>query len=155
MWIAVPVASFLAAIVLHGIAMRLPLRVDSVRRFLLVGMPLGIAIVVWAVMRGPDAPGVAAVAFYAVLCEIYMFCFTLVIGSVSVATLMALCDGAVDEAELMRRSDGAAMVQVRLGRLRDVGLIAQNDGVYVLTPKGWRLHHAFSGLRRFFGHASP
>ena len=132
--------------------MRLPLRLDSVRRFLIVGMPLGCALLAWPVLRGFDICAVAAVLLFAVLCEIYMFCFTLVIGSVSVATLVALRSGAVDDVAFARRANGAAMVEVRLGRLLDIGMLEMDGVTYRLTAKGLRLHRFFSALRRFFGH---
>src|SRR6476661_7805421 len=117
MWLLVPLLSVTGAVLLHGIAMRLPLRADAVLRFLLVGIPIGCAILVWAATSGFSAHTVAGISLYAFLCELYMFCFTLVIGSISVGTLIVLREGSEDEAVFLNRTDASDMVQVRLNRL--------------------------------------
>jgi hypothetical protein len=155
MWMVVPLAGAAGAVLLHGVAMRLPVRMDAVLRFLLVGVPIGIAIVVWAARNGFTAHALAATALYAFLCELYIFCFTLVIGSISVATLVPLRESDVDETVFLARADTSAMVQVRLARLVKNGFVLRKDGRYALTPKGMRLHNVFTALRRFFRHDAP
>ena len=152
MWVAIPFGCLALAVLLHGIAMRLPLRGDTVLRFLMVGAPIGAALVLWALHSGLTSASVAAVMLYAFLCELYIFFFTLVIGSVSVATLAALREREVTEDEFLHRTDTTAMVQVRLARLVKNGFIVRNDDRYALTQKGARVHRAFTRLRWFFRH---
>ena len=152
MWIAIPFGCVALAVLLHGLVMRLPLRLDAVLRFLLVGAPIGAALLVWAALGGLTSHAVAAVMLYAFLCELYIFFFTLVIGSISVATLIALRESKVEEEVFLRRADTTAMVKVRLERLVKNGFVLRTNGRYGLTGKGMRVHRVFAALRRFFRH---
>jgi len=144
---------FILAVLLHGLVMRVPMRMDSVRRFLLVGAPLGLVLVVFAVSRfGFTLPSFAAILLYALLCELYMFCFTLVISSVSVTMLIMLRQGPIENAKLALTYDPHEMVQLRVGRLLNAGFIERSDDRLSVAAKGLKLHRMFTKLRRFFGH---
>ena len=146
-------AAFILAVMLHGLAMRLPMRLDSVRRFLLVGAPLGLALAVLAMTWfGFTLEAVAAILLYALLCELYMFCFTLVISSVSVTMMIMLRQGPVASAELVSTYDPHEMVQLRVDRLLKTGFVERDHSRLKVTPKGMNLHGSFTALRRFFGH---
>ena len=144
---------FILAVLLHGLVMRVPMRMDSVRRFLMVGAPLGLALVVFALSRfGFTLAGFAAIMLYALLCELYMFCFTLVISSVSVTLLIMLRQGPIENAKLALTYDPHEMVQLRVARLLNTGFIERNDDRVSVAAKGLKLHRMFTMLRRFFGH---
>jgi hypothetical protein len=146
-------AIFILAVLLHGLVMRVPMRMDSVRRFLLVGAPLGLALVVFALSRfGFTLVGFAAILLYALLCELYRFCFTLVISSVSVTMLIMLRQGPIENAKLALAYDPHEMVQLRVGRLIKTGFVERADGKLGVSFKGAQLHRMFAILRRFFGH---
>ena len=143
------------AVLLHGLAMRAPLRLDSVRRFLLIGVPLGVALVAVSLARfGPTLPGIAAILLYALLCELYIFLFTLVLSSVSATILIMLRRGPVQPSALASVYEPREMVKLRLDRLLKNDLVERASGRLAVTEKGERLHRLFSGLRRFFGHES-
>src|SRR5450759_1188454 len=126
MWILWPLGCFGLAVFLHGMAMRAPLRGDVVRRFLLVGVPIGGALVVFSVAElGVTVPAFAAILLYALLCELYIFCFTLVISSVSATMLILLRRGAVAASALANTYDPGGMVKLRLDRLIKHGFIAR------------------------------
>lgn len=147
-------ACFGAAVVLHGL-LRPFVHVDSVRRFLLAGIPIGILLTIAALaLYGLTAQGFAAIALYAFLCELYIFSFTLVISSISATTLVMLRRGSVPLADLTAVYKPDEMVQLRVGRLLDTGFLRREPGRVVLTAKALKLHAAFSRLSRFFGHAS-
>lgn len=151
--IIIALAAFILAVLLHGLVMRAPMKMDSVRRFLMVGAPLGLALVVFALtLLGFSVSGFAAILLYALLCELYMFCFTLVISSVSVTMLILLRQGPIESAGLASTYDPHEMVQLRVGRLIDTGLVERNGGRLAVTVKGAKLHRTFNTLRRFFGH---
>ena len=153
MAIALALAAFVLAVFLHGLAIRVPLRLDSVRRFLLVGIPLGLVLVAVSLdCFGPSIPGFAAILLYALLCELYIFCFTLVLSSVSATMLIMLRQGPVQASALASVYDPQEMVKLRLDRLLKIGLIEQVSGRFSMTRKGERLHRIFGGLRKFFGH---
>jgi hypothetical protein len=151
--IVVGLATFVLAVLLHGLAMRAPMRLDSVRRFLLVGAPLGMALVVFSLAHfGSTAPGLAAILLYALLCELYVFSFTLVLSSVSATMLIILRGGPVQASALASVYDPREMVNLRLERLLTAGFIERASGRFLLTEKAKRLHRVFTALRRFFDH---
>jgi hypothetical protein len=153
--IVLALAAFVLAALLHGLAMRAPLRLDSVRRFLLIGVPLGVALVAVCLARfGPTLPGIAAILFYALLCELYIFLFTLVLSSVSATMLIMLRRGPVQASALASVYEPQEMVRLRLDRLLEHGLVERASGRFSLTEKGERLHRVFTGLGMFFGHES-
>jgi hypothetical protein len=153
MAILVALATFTLAVLLHGLAMRLQMRLDSVRRFLLVGAPLGLALVAFALTRfGFTHEAFAAILLYAMLCELYMFCFTLVISSVSVTMMILLRQGPVENSKLLAVYEPDEMVQLRVGRLIKTGLLRQDGKHLLVTEKGAKLHRIFFQLRRFFHH---
>lgn len=155
MAIILALAAFVLAVLLHGLAMRAPLRLDSVRRFLLIGMPLAVALVAVSLARfGPTIPGVAAILLYALMCELYIFLFTLVLSSVSATMLIMLQRGPVQASALASVYEPREMVKVRLDRLLKHGFVERASGRISVTEKGARLHRIFSGVRRFFGHES-
>lgn len=146
-------SAFILAVLLHGLIMRAPMQMDSVRRFLMVGAPLGLALVVFALTRfGFTLNGFAAIFLYALLCELYMFCFTLVLSSVSVTMLIMLRQGPVTDSSLISIYAPDEMVQLRLGRLIKTGFIEQDGRRLAVTEKGAKLHRIFFALKRFFGH---
>lgn len=155
MAIVLALAAFVLAVLLHGLAMRGPLRLDSVRRFLLIGMPLGMALVAFLLARfGPTLPGIAAILLYALLCELYIFLFTLVLSSVSATMLIVLRRGPVQAPALASVYEPRGMVKLRLDRLLKNGLVERASGRFSVTTRGQRLHRIFTGLRKFFRHES-
>jgi len=153
MWILLPLVCFALAVLLHGVTTHIFLRVDSVRRFLMVGVPVGAGLlVVSALTFGFRTFGLAQVALYAFLCELYMFLFTLVVSSVSATILILLRRGPISESTLKAAYDPQGMVRLRLERLIKQGLITKVAEGYAVTAAGARLHRAFSALRRFFRH---
>lgn len=141
------------AVLLHGLVLRAPLRLDSVRRFLLVGVPLGVALVTVSLARfGPTIAGFAAILLYALLCELYIFCFTLVLSSVSATILIMLREGPVNGTRISSALDPREMVNLRLERMIKNSFIERRVGRLLVTEKGMKLQRAFAVLRRFFGH---
>src|SRR5688572_12740736 len=146
-------ACFGLAVLLHGLAMRFPLRVDVVRRFLLVGIPLGVALVVFALTALDfTIDAFAAILLYAFLCELYIFCFTLVLSSVSATMLVLLHRGAIEESTLASAYDPRGMVKLRVDRLIKHGFIERRGERLAVSPRGKLLHDSFSVLRSVFGH---
>ena len=156
MWIALPLTCFGLLVILHGVWMRIPLRIDSVRRFLLLGIPVGGALVIYSIATfGPTVPAFSAILLYAFLCELYLFFFTLAVSSVSATMLIILRKGPMQASTLERTHDSRGMVKLRLDRLIKNGFIEHKDNRLTVTAKGMRLHQTFSALRRFFRHELP
>jgi hypothetical protein len=155
MLVLLPGICFVFAVVIHGLSSRVSVHLDSVRRFLLIGTPIGIVLAILAVtLYGVTVPGLAALALYAFLCELYIFGFTLAISSISATTLVMLRDGPLQLADLTAIYKPNKMVELRVGRLLQTGLLDTESGHLVLTRRGCRLHAAFSTLSQFFGHSA-
>lgn len=153
MSILIALAAFVLAVLLHGLIMRAPMRMDSVRRFLMVGAPLGLVLVAFALTQfGFTVSGFAAILLYALLCELYMFCFTLVLSSVSATMLIMLRKGPVTDTSLISVYAPDEMVQLRISRLIKTGFVKQDGDDLIVTIKGMKLHRIFFVLRRFFQH---
>ena len=145
--------TFIVVVVLHGMIMRIHMRMDSVRRFLLVGVPIGLMLVAYIrVSVGLGLHGFAVILFYALLSELYLFCFTLVLSSVSATILIMLRKGHVAKQELIAVYDPDQMVQLRLDRLLQNGFLEGGKGRLAVTVQGMKYHKAFTILRVFFGH---
>jgi hypothetical protein len=93
------------------------------------------------------------VVVYAFACELYVFLFTLVASSVSASLLMALAAGALTPQEIGALCDEAGMVQMRLERLVDGGLLRVAPAGYAPTRAARVMLAGFRMLRRFFRHA--
>jgi len=152
-WLGWTALCFSLVVIAHGIAMRLPLRAGTVRRFAVLGA-LGAGVCsVGSVSLGFEwIELLACIVVYLFSCELYVFCFTLVTSSISATTLILLRDGPISEETLSRRHDPKRMVQQRLDRMLASGLLERWGEGYSLSPRGENLHRAFVWLRRIFGH---
>ena len=147
------IGAFGLSILLHGVFMRMPVQVDTVKKFLIVGIPLGVLLTsMLLAYLGLTLKTLAAVLMYALLCELYMFCFTLVLLSISANLLIKLLDGPIDLASLTSVDDPKEMVLLRLDRLQKNGFIVRVDGNLALSEKGFKYHESFKSLHSFFGH---
>lgn len=143
--------AFAAAVGLHALAVRLPLRMDSVTRFAIVGGLVAVLLGLHVLCAGPSLAGVAALAVYAFACELYLFLFASIGTSVSARILLTLRDAPRTAAELERLYASAGMVEARFEKLRAVGLLAPAGSC--LTPRGRCLARLFLVLKQFFRHA--
>ena len=80
---------FLLAVLAHSTSSRLAPARNRVASFVLIGSLAGAALI--ALLRWETTPPdqlVAMVFTYMLLCELYLFCFTMVLGSISANLLM-------------------------------------------------------------------
>jgi DNA-binding HxlR family transcriptional regulator len=153
MWLTLTLGSFLVALLLHLVTVRLPLPISNVLRFLMVGGCVGVGLLfALVVVHGISMELFAGLMLYGFLCELYMFLFTLVISSVGVAMLMRLRHGPLSEADLTVKSNGKGMVAVRLERMEANGFVRREEGRYVPTSSARRLVRAFVAVRTLAGH---
>jgi len=153
MWAAAALLCLLGAVAGHAIACRLPLRTNSVVRFVVVAAIIG----GWMLYVNPFKLGTgtrlwASLLIYALGCELYLFLFTLVGSSVSVALILALSEQTLDESEIEARYSSNLMIEQRFERLRQNGLLSLDGHGYSVTREGERLLTAFRCLRRVFKH---
>src|SRR5262249_46220490 len=126
------VSGFLAAVLLHSVAARwFPLG-NRVKLFAFVAVAGAVAL--GFSMKEKDV-GVVLSAFlvYALLCELYVFAFTLALGSISANMLMLLRHGEASLAELRNRYAATSMTSLRIQRLCHAGYLRQADEGWTLT----------------------
>ena len=147
MWLALPAAYLPVALLFHAITARVRPAGNRVQQFLLCGSLTGLALI-WHVTMQPDLSlpaRVAAILLYAFGCELYIFLFTFVTSSVSVALL-------VSPDASRPGSKPADMVQRRLATMHAAGLLQESAGRYHLAPRARRLVRFYRALRTFFQH---
>lgn len=155
-WLFWSLLAFLAAIGLHALLCRLSRGGSTVKKYLAVGMPVGLvllALLAWTQGLSPQL--LAGGLVFALLSELYLFLFTLAANSVTLAILRRLGRAPMDPAGIASEYDSTAMVARRLDQLQAGGLLAFTDQAYRATPQGARLARLFARLRRLFRHEMP
>jgi hypothetical protein len=151
MWLAASIAFLAAAIVAHAVARRIASGFSSIVSFLVVGSLVGAGLVVFVFDRwGTDIASWSAILVYAFACEVYMFLFTSVGGSISASLLYQLRAGVLSSAEVDRQIGGRAMVERRLAKMSSTNLLAKTEHGYSGTMAGARLLWLYRHIRNFF-----
>ena len=151
MWLGLVGLYATAAIVVHARVTRTTLPGNSVVKFLATGACAGLALGLHLLaVYGLAVECWAGLIWYALVCELYIFLFTLTMSSISVGLLFRLRAGSISEQEIDRIYDPAAMVRLRTGRLLANGLLREEAGGYVPTPRAKRLVRLFTLLRSLF-----
>jgi hypothetical protein len=120
---------------------------------MLIGCPGGILLGLSLSVRAqPWVQILSSLLVYALICELYLFLFTLTISSVSANLLLALRRKALTEEELEEQYDSRKMVAQRLARLEAVGLLGRSGDTLRPTPSGLRATARWAAFRRFFRH---
>jgi len=154
MAVLLALAAFVATVLLHAIACRLPVGLSVVLKLVLVGGLIGLVLTAYLVASyGLTVRTLAGVVTFALACELYVFCFTLILSSVSAIWLRRLYRGSIETEALAEAYSPAWMVDTRLERLADNGFLAREAGGYRLTEKGRGLMRTFGRLRALFNHA--
>jgi hypothetical protein len=148
-----PSAAILIAILLHAVACRLPLPFGSVVRFVMIGSVCGlVAVVVMITEYGLTANVAGATLAFAFAAELYLFLFTMTLGSVSANMLALLGRAPASPADIDNLYDDRLMAALRIERLLATGLTQEHDGIISLTPKGEFIARLFAVLRTAFSH---
>lgn len=141
------------AIACHAALRRIPKAPGAVAAFLIVGILIGGAVTtfLWLSPLAWDE-FLAALIVYAALSALYLFLFTLALGSITANILVAVSDGPTDLTDLAARYDGHRMVSNRVDRLIAQKLIKAQGDILVPTERGTALMTHFQRLAAFFGH---
>lgn len=144
--------SFLIAVIVHLLcAYTLP-SVNRVKSFLIVGILVGLVLGTLAFQRWSPDISICALASYALLCELYLFAFTLALGSISANLLLRIRERPLPVVSLNQDYSGELMTALRLERLCASGLLQPGADGWVLTNRGRQITECFSSLREFFRH---
>ena len=151
MWLGLVVLYAGLAIVAHTVVSRTRLPGNSVVKFLATGASAGLALVAHLVaLYGLGVESWAGLIWYALVCELYIFLFTLTMSSVSVGLLFRLRSGSMSQQQIDRVYAPAAMVRMRTRRLLANGLLCEEAGEYRATARAERLVRLFALLRAIF-----
>lgn len=154
MSILLAVAYFVAALALHAIWCRVSQRPSTVVKFVLVGGVTGLALLGHLLaVEGLTHRTLAGLLVFGLASELYIFCFTLIISSVSAIWLRRLYRGGIETAALAEAYSPTWMVETRLDRLVENGFLVRAGDGYRLTEKGRGLIGTFGRLRAVFKHA--
>lgn len=152
-WLLWALLALLAAVAAHALLCRLVRRGSTVKKFLAVGMPVGLVLLVqlWS-GHGAGVQTFAGALVYALACELYLFLFTLAANSVSLGILRRVARGPLSEAGIAAEYDAEAMVERRLDQLQAGGLLVRRGDAWEATAQGAGLARSFARLRRLFRH---
>ena len=155
MWAARVLGSFFIMLAVHALLCRIAIPGNSVIKFFCAGFLAGLGLIVQLVRYyGCDVRILSPVFLYAFICEVYVFLFTFVGTSVSASLLFSLKEKplSLDQIEKVYSSHG--MVEQRIQKLIQEGLLGSSSAGRVVTKKGQRVLSAFRTLQSFFGHRS-
>ena len=152
--ILLAVLYFVVAVVLHAAWCRVSARPSVVVKFVVVGGALGLALLGHLLaVEGVTHGTLAGLLVFGLASELYIFCFTLILTSVSAIWLRRLHRGSIDTAALAEAYSPTWMVETRLERLIENGFLVRAGDGYRLTEKGRGLIGTFGRLRAIFKHA--
>ena len=155
MWGVLVLFYFIAAVAEHAILCRLVRPINVVVGFLLSGVLMGMILISHeVVLYGLAIETWTAVFIYAFMCELYIFMITFIRSSVSVSVLLLLRKKTANMAELDRDCNSSSMVNTRLEKLCQIGLLDRSTPGYILTKKGNGIVAVLKVVRRFFSHKS-
>lgn len=152
MWLVETAAALLSALLLHVVACRLR-RTSPVSMLLLVGALVGGLLMATLVLTATALELFAGLVVFALGIESYLFLHGTASNSIGVGILLRLDEQReLALADVRALYDTHGMVQRRLERLEDSGLIAAFGNGYRVTPKGQRLLDLFLWFRKVFRH---
>ncbi|PWU09367.1 MAG: hypothetical protein C5B47_03515 [Verrucomicrobia bacterium] len=151
MIVLMAVAAFLTSVAGHLGAVKLWPRQNRVFSFLSCGFFVGgIFLAILLKMRS-SLEALEAAVIYAFACELYIFLFTFVIGSISVVILIQLKeDGCLPEFQAETADDN--FIGGRIQRMLELGILGKEGEHLRLTVRGRILLRAYKVLRSFFRH---
>ena len=149
----IAIGVFLGVVLVHAAVCRLNLPGNSVFRFLAIGTAVGLAFAM-RLYRGPGTASetIAALLVYALSCELYLFLFTMTIGSISTNLLITLSRHDRTLAEIEQLYNSRSMVEKRITRLISAGLLVPEGTHLAVTARGERLTAFLTASRSFFRH---
>jgi len=144
---------FAVAVALHAVWCRASARPSVVVKFVGIGGLCGLALLahLWS-LNGATTGTLAGLLVFALASELYIFCFTLIISSVSAIWLRRLFRSPIDRSALAETYSPAWMVDSRMVRLIENGFLVKTERGYEITEKGRSLIASFTRLRAVFNH---
>jgi hypothetical protein len=153
MWLLLAGLALVLAVLAHAVLSRIQrLPGNMVARFVAPAALVGLGLLAILLMRyGLDLPTLAALLLYGLGCEVYVFLFTMISSSVTVAILLRLESEGLTRREIDLLYNEEQMVAGRIARLVANGFLVATSSGYAVSDRGHVLLHNFTRLRRFFG----
>ncbi len=152
MWLLISIGAVLLAVLAQAIISRTRGQITQLVRFMLVGIVVGLLLAALLLRDyGLSPETISGLLVYAFACELYIFLFTMALSSVSANLLLRFSRKSHTEDEILHSYGGERMVDRRLDRLVEGGLLRRTAGSLELTGKGARLLRLFDWLHCFFG----
>jgi DNA-binding HxlR family transcriptional regulator len=152
-WLFTSIA-FFVAVITHGVLSHLAPRGSAVKRFFLIGALVGLLLI--ASFAVGNARPYGAVLAYALLCELYVFLFTLVANSVSLNIAMRLLqEGPMRANRITEIYSLDDMLERRLEQLVNAKLITRGSDGWRVTADGARIALVFNFMRAVFHQTKP
>jgi hypothetical protein len=154
-WFAVAFAAFVLTILANKLLTTVWRRLPPLLSFFGCGAFFGLLQVGGYGFQSYPAEGLAAIAWFAVACEVTLVLMTVVTTSISTSIIVHIANERMSADDLAVLYSDALMAEKRIARLTNQGLIsAMPDRGHRVTAKGRRLLRALISLRAFF-HATP
>ena len=154
MWLLLAGLAFVLAVLAHAVISRIErLPGNMVVRFVAPAGLVGLGLLAVLLIRYRlDLPTLAGLLLYSLGCELYVFLFTMISSSITVAILLRLESGGLTRREIDMLYMEEEMVAGRVARLVANGFLVATPSGYAVSDRGHVLLHSFARLRRFFGH---
>lgn len=149
-WLTLSLGCFSAVVLLHSLGSWRLFFNNAIVGYFVIAAVTGVGLIAWmAIAELPTDDALAALLTYGFIAELYMFMFTLSLGSVSAKILQLLRRSTLSQEEIEASYAPKQMVNVRLERLVFAGLIYRQANGFRLTNKGRRLRFSVDRVRRF------
>jgi hypothetical protein len=151
------ISFFIFAVFMQGVFSRFSIfkNLDSVKQFLLIGGVVGLLFALFLYQRyGLTIDILSCLIIYSFVCELYIFIFTMTIGSISVNLLFSLLKNNLNIQQINELYNSQKMVHNRIDRLMAIALIEESSAGIKLTAKGLKLANMFNCFSSFFQHTS-
>lgn len=134
MWCILVATYFLTNLTLHSITCHLIGTGTVFAKFFVVGAIIGCVMLAhFYYLYGVDVEFITAALTYGFLCELYIFLFSFIASSISVSILLRVRNSEITVTALADNYRSSTMVNNRLRRMCDVGLLYEIDGILQLT----------------------
>jgi hypothetical protein len=146
---------FFLSVFLHCISIRIFNKINIFYLYIVIGTFTGMALISYQYSASINyIEIISSITLFALLSELYIFIFTLVISSVTVQILISMIAGPQDISTVKNDDLYDEMVQLRVARLiKNQFLILSNDSL-IITNRGLRLIRFFNWLKSVFKHNS-
>ena len=153
-WLLTATIALLFTVIVHSVLCRFYMQINRVIKFVLIFIPIWICLL-WLLSNKYGIFSLetfAGILTYSFLCELYVFLFTMILSSISANILHQLLKVKMPITTLINMYNSKDMVQNRITRLIETGLLNEKENRYLITPKAKHLLKVFNYAKKIFKH---